>query len=556
MHPLAIPCLAMSAINAYLALYHVTLALLRPQAREHLPFAMLCASVAAYDVFCLGLYSSTSLAQGVFWQRLQLEFIVEIAIGTVWFVARFTGTEKSRVVRGFIAWFLVLTPLPLIELPGLTVSVTTPAIKEIVWGGRPLITYYESDVGAISLVMIATALAAYLYSVVLLIRYYRVRQSRHALAILAGNVAYFVGVVNDSLIASRVYPFVYVSEYAFLVLTLSMAYVLLGRFVGLQRDVEALNGSLERTVEQRTAALQQSLEQQRAMQEQLVAASRRSGRADVASDVLHNVGNALNSVNVSVDVLETAVQRSRLAGLSKVIRILSDHRGDLPGFFATDHRAPKLPDYLVASTAQLEAEQAQLAGELRSLRGHVEHVNLVIATQQAYLGAPAPRERTALADVLDDALRDAGARHAAQPVALETSYDAVPELELDRHKLVPVVAGLLDNAWHALAGAEPTDRRIRVRLRAATGERVAIEVEDSGRGIARDDLTRIFQHSATSRAEHGVDLHACACAAGELGGTLAAASDGLGRGARFTLTLPLRAAGPDAPGDPAAHPAG
>src|SRR5262245_31182105 len=99
LHPLAIPCLVMSAITAYLGLYHLTLALRRPQAREHLPFALLCASVSAYDIFCVGLYNASSLAQGVFWQRLQLQTVLVIAAATVWFVGRLTGKEHTKGIR-------------------------------------------------------------------------------------------------------------------------------------------------------------------------------------------------------------------------------------------------------------------------------------------------------------------------------------------------------------------------------------------------------------------------------------------------------------------------
>jgi signal transduction histidine kinase len=541
-HPLATPCLAMSAIAAYLGLYHLTLALRRAQAREHLPFALLCASVSAYDIFCVGLYNATSLAQGVFWQRLQLQTVLVIAVATVWFIGRLTGTEKAKANRRFIAWFMILAPFTLIEAGGLTVSESTPALKQISWAGRPLITYHESDVGPISLLVILSAFIAYVYVVIVLFRTYRIQRARRILAILIGNLCYFIGVVNDSLIAAGAYSFVYVSEYGFMVLIIAMAYVLLCKFVELQADVEALNVNLERTVQLRTAALQRSLEQQRAMQVQLVAASRRSGMADVATEVLHNVGNALNSVNVSVDLLQRSVEHSRLPGLTKVVGMISEHASDLPGYFADSRRAKLVPEYLAASTATLEEERASLAGDLRLLRQHVEQINVIIATQRSYVGAPTVSERTSLAAVIDDALDASAARHDSRSdVQLERAYEPVPDIDVDRHKLLQILSSLLDNAWEALEDAT-AERRIRVQLR-GVGDRVAIDVEDSGCGIPAENLTRIFHHGFTTRkARLGFGLHASGCAAGELGGTLVANSDGPGRGARFTLTLPLRLA--------------
>src|SRR5215470_54465 len=134
-HQLAIPCVAMSAINAYLGIYHLVLALRRPQAREHLPFALLCLVVCAYDLFCVGLYDATSLSQGVFWQRLQFLSVPLIAFATVWFIARLTGTERTRGIRLLLAWSLALVPLSVAAaLAGVqTVSEATPALKDITW---------------------------------------------------------------------------------------------------------------------------------------------------------------------------------------------------------------------------------------------------------------------------------------------------------------------------------------------------------------------------------------------------------------------------------------
>ncbi|HEY0483294.1 MAG TPA: ATP-binding protein [Kofleriaceae bacterium] len=534
----------MGAINAYLGAYHLILALRRPKAREHLPFALLCFAVAAYDLFSAGFYDCTSLAQGVFWEGLQLQCVAPISMMMLWFIARLIGTERRTGVRVFLAWFAILVPLTFLRREGWTVSVSTPAIKHIVWGTHTIITYHESDIGVVFGITLVSAFIAYGYAGLGLFRHYRRNRSSSDLALLVGNVAYFAGAANDSLIAAGLYSSVYLGEYAFLILTLSMAYVLLSRFVDLQSDVEALNVNLERAVLQRTAALQRSLEQQSAMQDQLVAASRRSGMADVATHVLHNLGNALNSVNVSVNVLEDAVRDSRLSGLSKVVRRICGP--DDVRYFTDDARASRVPEYLTASTAQLETERTSVATELASLRDHVEHIKVIVETQQPHAHAPGVHARTSLAAVLDEALSASLVRHQDRGVELERAYDPIPDIEIDRHKLLEILAGLLDNAWDALDGtALAPPRRIRLRLHAPADHRIAIDVEDTGRGIPPENLTRIFHHGFTTRAERrGFGLHASACATSELGGTLTATSGGPGLGARFTLTLPLRLATP------------
>jgi signal transduction histidine kinase len=67
-----------------------------------------------------------------------------------------------------------------------------------------------------------------------------------------------------------------------------------------------------------------------------------------------------------------------------------------------------------------------------------------------------------------------------------------------------------------------------------------IRVEDNGIGIPPENLTRIFSHGFTTRPDgHGFGLHIGAINAREMGGSLSVASEGTGRGATFTLILPM-----------------
>jgi hypothetical protein len=253
MNPLAIPCLALLAVNWCVGSFYLLLFLRRRKAPEHLAFALLCFSLCLYDAFCIGLYDSQSLAQGLFWQRLQLVSLSPIAIATIWFVSLITGERRNRFLRLLTVVFCVFVPLALV--PGLTLSASRPAVKTILWGARGPITYYEGEVGPVFLAGMVTACVAYAYLFYLLVRTYRQTRSRHLIAIMVGQVAYCVGVVNDGLVSSRVYSFVYVSEYMYLIVILTMAYAQLNRLVDLQLAVEQLNLRLEHAVDEARADL-------------------------------------------------------------------------------------------------------------------------------------------------------------------------------------------------------------------------------------------------------------------------------------------------------------
>lgn len=256
MHPLAIPCVAMAAVNCYVGGYYLLLYAGWPRSREHLPFALLCASLMVYDVACAGLYTASDLRTGVFWQGLQLATVNPISACVVWFAAVLTGHQRARTVRGLIAAFVLLLPLTLLlRVPGLTLSTATPAIKSMLWHGRPLITYYESRLGVLSNAAILLSVLAYLYVFGVLWRAYRRAPTAALVAIVLGQLAYFVGVVNDTLVANGAYSFIYVSEYTYLVVVVVMAGVLLSRFVALHRAVDESSRTLEHEVQEARADL-------------------------------------------------------------------------------------------------------------------------------------------------------------------------------------------------------------------------------------------------------------------------------------------------------------
>lgn len=255
MQIVAYPCLMMAAITLYLSGYHLVMYLKRPAAKDHLPFSLLCLSIAAYDLFCVGLYGSRSVAEGVPWQRLQLHTVNVISACTIWFVTSYVGKEKRAVPRLLIAWFGLLFCLSIALPSELTLSPLRPAVRTVQLFGSMSATYYEGEVGSPYLVAFVSSILAYAYLLKLLVDQYRKTRHHQTAVIIVGQVAFFAGVVSDSLASARVHSSLYVSEYAFLLVVLSMAYVLLDEFVGLYATVEEANRGLELRVAERTSAL-------------------------------------------------------------------------------------------------------------------------------------------------------------------------------------------------------------------------------------------------------------------------------------------------------------
>ncbi len=274
-------------------------------------------------------------------------------------------------------------------------------------------------------------------------------------------------------------------------------------------------------------------------------ASRHAGMAEVASNVLHNVGNVLNSVNVSCEVISGTLRDSKRGRVAKVGQMLAERAGDraeLARFLAEDDRGRNLPRYVTALGEQLQREQLSLLEEVASLRKNVEHIKVVIGTQQQYSRAEGIAEDGRHEEVAETALQMITGAADRQRIQIVRDYENLPTARVERHKLLQVLVNLLNNAQQAVNEANREDRQIAVQIR-RRGERVQIAVEDNGVGIPPENLAKVFRHGFSTKEDgNGFGLHASANNAKEMGGSLIAESPGAGQGSRFVLDLPLERA--------------
>jgi signal transduction histidine kinase len=275
------------------------------------------------------------------------------------------------------------------------------------------------------------------------------------------------------------------------------------------------------------------------MHQDLVEASRQAGMAEVASNVLHNVGNVLNSVNVSASLAADHIRKSSVPHLSQVGALLEQNSANIGEYMANDPIGRKVPGFLCQLATQLDAEQKLILKELDQLAKNVEHIKDIVAVQQSYATSAGVSQKVEVIELVEDSLRmNAGAltRHDVQ---LHREYETSPVIFVDKHKVVQILVNLIRNAKYACDDSGKMDKRLKVRV--DNDERtVRVSVIDNGVGIPPENLTRIFSHGFTTRKNgHGFGLHSGALAAREVGGALLAHSDGEGRGATFTLELPF-----------------
>ncbi|MFS2072473.1 sensor histidine kinase [Pseudomonas sp. CT11-2] len=304
----------------------------------------------------------------------------------------------------------------------------------------------------------------------------------------------------------------------------------------MNNQLQTANERLEQRVEERTREL---LEAER----ELIDAARMAGMAEIATNVLHNVGNVLNSVNVSAELITRKLSTSKTLGLGKAVKMINEHAEDLGQFMTHDEKGKLLPLYFNQLVDSIATEQSSIVDELAQLTKSIDHIKDIVATQQAYAGAARLVEPLNVVDLFEDALRMNSGALSRHHVTVIKDYQATPTIIGDKHRLLLILINLISNAKYAMSEVSNHERRMTLGVRIIDNATLRFSVEDQGEGIAAENMTRIFNHGFTTRKEgHGFGLHSCALAAVEMNGHLRVHSDGPGQGAIFTLEIPLEMA--------------
>jgi len=287
-------------------------------------------------------------------------------------------------------------------------------------------------------------------------------------------------------------------------------------------------------------AMKQGEAKMEQMHKQLLDASLRAGMAEIATSVLHNVGNVLNSVNVSSSLIADTVRNSKVTNIAKAVALMQAHEADLGNFLTNDPKGKQLTGYLANLAKHLAGEQEDILRESTSLVGNVVHIKEIVAMQQNYAKSSGVVEWVNLPELVEDAIRMNSGALIRHNVELKREFEAVPPISVEKHKVLQILINVLRNAKYACDDSERNEKKITVRISGRDG-RVSISVADNGIGIPPENLTRIFNHGFTTRKEgHGFGVHSGANAAREMGGSLSAVSEGTGHGATFTLELPVQ----------------
>ena len=275
---------------------------------------------------------------------------------------------------------------------------------------------------------------------------------------------------------------------------------------------------------------------------QLGEASYKVEMADVASTVLHNVGNVLTSVMVAANMVESVVDQSSVTLVTRVAELLKAHDEDLGRYVTEDPKGKRISPSLQKLGIHLIDEQQTVLKEMQGLVKNIHHMKQIIASHQTMAKSAGQAEQVALVDVLSHAMELSFQPGDTEWITIRRDYQEVPSVLVDQHQLLQILVNLLRNAKQAMRQQSRDCHELHLRMSYQRRDEacVVMTIQDSGIGIAPEHLSKMFTRGFTTKEDgNGIGLHSSILAIQNMGGSMHVESEGVGYGATFTLTFPV-----------------
>ncbi len=261
------------------------------------------------------------------------------------------------------------------------------------------------------------------------------------------------------------------------------------------------------------------------------------GAGQVATGVLHNIGNILNSINISIQSLSEMAKNSKIPKLIKANELFHENKMRIGEYITNDKAGRHLPDFYAGIGEFMKEDNAQLKDELDELKDHLNLVKELIATQQNYAKCFTGRRRLPVMDLLTDALKIEKMSIQKHKIRVDVQCPDEATIFVEKPKALHVLVNLIKNGIEAILAAEKTGHfQINVAIEES---HVAVTIRDNGIGLCREQLAKMFSFGFTTKLDgHGFGLFTSYQLMKEMDGKIAVSSEGLRKGAVFHLEFP------------------
>jgi len=279
-----------------------------------------------------------------------------------------------------------------------------------------------------------------------------------------------------------------------------------------------------------------------AAQKELVNKALEAGRAQLSAMVLHNIGNAMTPVRVYVEGMKSDELARISAYLEKCYKDLCEHTGELHRYVFDDPRGKEVFAFMGTLSDSLKTHTDQTADAVNKIDKSVSYISDILTLQQSYVAREMEmKEMADLNRIIDDAVKMQEGALEKRGVYVEKSLEAnLPQLCIDKSRLVQVLVNLIKNSYESIKQLADQNREKRITLKSfREGGRIGFEINDTGAGIAPDEIASIGELGNSHKDSSGFGLYYSKAFIEANNGTLTVSSPGKEKGATVKIIFTL-----------------
>jgi len=270
------------------------------------------------------------------------------------------------------------------------------------------------------------------------------------------------------------------------------------------------------------------------------------GRLEVVDTILHNIGNAINSVTTGTETLYRNLMNDQLVHrLRALADAIEPHAEDWVDYIENDPQGQKVMPFIIALAEDFVRHNRGLVRTVERVRDRARHIADIVRTQKSPDRPGMSWKDVDLLDALSDAINVVQDALDNGGILIDVDCaDAPKEIRTEESRFHQMMVNVLKNsvqAIHELAESEGLEEEPRIQIRAGVeGEFLILEVSDNGIGFNSKDTRMFFAAGYTTKETGtGLGLHSAANFVVGSGGRIDLSSDGIGKGAIMRIKLRL-----------------
>ncbi|MGB9597372.1 MAG: ATP-binding protein [Candidatus Poribacteria bacterium] len=276
------------------------------------------------------------------------------------------------------------------------------------------------------------------------------------------------------------------------------------------------------------------------------------GRIETVDTLIHNIGNAINSVTTGIGTLQEILLNKRLTKhISSLAKAVRDHQDDFINYIANDPQGQKVVPFILALSNDLIKQEEELTKIVNRVRDRAQHIADIVRTEKLISGKGIHRKQINLQKAINDAVNVLQESIKKRDIEVSINCELAPkEILIQESQFHQMLINLVKNSIEAIDDLyrlkcdeipiKNEDKQfINIRCH-IEDDNLIILVIDSGIGIEQSKLEAIFRPGYTTKETgSGLGLHSVANFIKSCNGYISAISEGLGKGTTMQAVFPL-----------------